>query len=340
MNPRHLVLATALLLTAPAAFGAPRDPAAAEALFNQARTLMEKRDFIGACAKFEESFRLDPAAGTLMNQADCEEKRGRIATAWGLWNGALDMLQGDDRLDYARERVAALVAQVPKLTLTFDGTLPPGTTIVRNNVPLSSAVIGAPLPVDPGSQAVAVRAPGYKEWSMLLAVKPGEKRTIAIRLGQPVGPVATPVPTSAPVTPSAPAANPSASPLSVSIPSPADSSGGFSQRTLGFVVGGLGIASLGAGVVTAILAHGKGSDYEAACPNGSCPNDAALEDANAAADAGRTLNTVSIATFAAGAVATGAGLFLVITAPSGEPQSAFTVVPQENGARAVWSGHF
>jgi hypothetical protein len=58
------------------------DDAAAEALFLDGRRLMDLGKIDEACAKFDASEKPSPALGTLMNLADCEEKRGRIATAW------------------------------------------------------------------------------------------------------------------------------------------------------------------------------------------------------------------------------------------------------------------
>ena len=54
---------------------------AAEALFVEGRQLFAQGDFAKACPKFEESNRLDPAVGTLLNLAACEEKAGKRAQA-------------------------------------------------------------------------------------------------------------------------------------------------------------------------------------------------------------------------------------------------------------------
>src|SRR5262245_18728599 len=60
------------------------DSAAAQALFDQGRKLMESERWAEACPKLEESQRLDPAGGTLLHLALCREHEGRIATAWVL----------------------------------------------------------------------------------------------------------------------------------------------------------------------------------------------------------------------------------------------------------------
>src|SRR5687768_12828264 len=124
-----VVAALSLALSAgaaPTATKAPaRDPAAAEALFEQGRRALEQNDLETACAKFAESQTLDPGVGTLMNWATCEERKGRIATAWQRWREALAELPADDdRLPFARERVAALEPRLPYLTITLPADAP------------------------------------------------------------------------------------------------------------------------------------------------------------------------------------------------------------------------
>src|SRR5688572_24676732 len=68
------------------------DPAAAEALFQEGRRLLKIDEVLAACSKFDESLRLDPAIGTLINVAACQERLGRTATAWQHWRAAADQL--------------------------------------------------------------------------------------------------------------------------------------------------------------------------------------------------------------------------------------------------------
>src|SRR5215207_2480988 len=64
---------------------ADADVAKAEALFRQGRELMAAGKLGEACAAFDASQRLEAATTTLFNQADCREKNGQLATAWGLF---------------------------------------------------------------------------------------------------------------------------------------------------------------------------------------------------------------------------------------------------------------
>src|SRR4051812_13667011 len=57
----------------------------AEELFRQGKAEMAKGSYERACPMFAESYKQDPAMGTLLNLALCHEAIGRIATAWGEW---------------------------------------------------------------------------------------------------------------------------------------------------------------------------------------------------------------------------------------------------------------
>ena len=82
-----------LLAAAVALFAAPlhaqqRDPAAAQALFDEATKLTKQGRYPEACEKLAESNRLDPGIGTQFHLADCYEQSGRFASAWA---GFLDV---------------------------------------------------------------------------------------------------------------------------------------------------------------------------------------------------------------------------------------------------------
>ena len=76
-----------------------------EALFEQGRAAMAAGSYDIACARFRDSDKLDPAVGTRFNLADCEERRGRLATAWSLFRGVLsELAHEDDRRPIAEQR--------------------------------------------------------------------------------------------------------------------------------------------------------------------------------------------------------------------------------------------
>src|SRR5258708_13776883 len=144
----------AALAFAPAPVGGQaHDPVAGEALFNSGRALVDKGDYEAACPKFADSQKLDPAAGTLINLADCHEHVGRLAAAWEEWQEALDLLPpSDDRIPETKRRFGALDARVPRLVLHLT-IAAPQAKVVRDGVGLG-AVFDVPLPMDPGAHTV------------------------------------------------------------------------------------------------------------------------------------------------------------------------------------------
>ena len=70
-----------VLLGAGVATAQTLDPVGGQWLFREGRALMKDGDLAAACPKLEESLRLDPAVGTLMNLAECHERQGRTASA-------------------------------------------------------------------------------------------------------------------------------------------------------------------------------------------------------------------------------------------------------------------
>jgi len=135
------------------------DEATAEALFQAGKTLMEQKKYAEACPKFEASYKLDPGVGTMLNLADCHEKEGKLARAWGEWGEARDQAKRENdkaRMDLATRRQKELDPKVPKLTVNVTGPVE-GLVVYRDELQLESAMLGVPLPVDPGAHVVTLR---------------------------------------------------------------------------------------------------------------------------------------------------------------------------------------
>jgi hypothetical protein len=310
--------------------GAQRgDAAAAEQLFTAGREAFERGDFATACPKFEESQRLDPAAGTLINLAACYEKLGRLASAWETWRGALQVLTPtDERRTAVERRAEAMEKRVPRLFIELSRGAPPGTKVTRDSVELGAASLGVGLPVDPGRHLVIATSPGRLERrydvqiaegaTQKLVVEPGEERPSAPEPG-----ANAPAPAPPPAQP-APLAD-----------QPRSSNG---TRTLGYVVGGAGVAGILVGSVTGIIALQKKNamldDCEKVGGGYACGPDG-LD----AASSGDTFATVSTVAFAAGAVATGVGLWLVLSS-SEQTQTALVASPAANGAIVGLTGRY
>jgi len=136
---------------------------------------VDEGKYVEACPKFEESLKLDPGVGTNFNLADCLERLGRTASAWGRF---LDVAAASKAAGQAeRERVARLRADKlePVLArLVVRVTSPvPGLVVERDGVAIGPAAWETPVPVDPGSSAIRATAPGMRPWSQVTTVPEG-----------------------------------------------------------------------------------------------------------------------------------------------------------------------
>jgi tetratricopeptide (TPR) repeat protein len=246
-----LSLALAALPSGVAHAQSATDSATAESLFNEALTLLDRKKPAEACPKLEASQRLDPGVGTLLYLADCYQQMGRSASAWATFREAAYMAKDrkDDREPMAIENARSLE---PKLSyLTVEVTPPTGVVleIKRDGKPMADALWNTAIPVDPGSHTVEVSAPGKKPWSTTLKIAEGPRQESVV----------------VPALEDAPAPLVSA-PASTPPPVELDRSAGMStQKTLGWVLLGVGSAGLITSGVLALLARGDNNDASAEC---------------------------------------------------------------------------
>jgi len=333
MLRRCAPLVAALLFgtVSPGAMAQGKDPAAADALFRAGREAMKNKDYATACPKFAESQRLDPAPGTLLNLAQCEEGLGKTASAVQHYRDVTELLPAtDQRAGHANERIAALLPRVPKLTITLARGAPEGTRVTRSGVELGAASFGEPLPVDPGQHEIVVSASGRKTTRTTLTIKSGENRTVTASVGEPVAESAETEP-----EPKREASTPAARGDVGSAPA-AKSGAGSTVRTLGYVAGAIGIVGLGTGAYFAFKA--KDQDAEANKlddENGDClPDTACLDWDKKYRDSVR----MSSIGFIGGGALLATGLIMIIAAPSSSPAQSPGKVAVGIGGPGTWLG--
>ncbi|MBL9026339.1 MAG: tetratricopeptide repeat protein [Myxococcales bacterium] len=137
----------------------------AEALFDEGRALMEQQRYSEACERFEESQRLDPGGGTLLNLARCRRLEGRTATAFNLFSESLALARTQARTDRIEEAQRALTELEPLLSFAvITVSLEPrplDVHVLLNGAELPPAAWGARVPVDPGRVVLETSASGY-----------------------------------------------------------------------------------------------------------------------------------------------------------------------------------
>jgi hypothetical protein len=272
----------ALLLQGGSARAQTSDPAAAQALFDEAKQLMARGKLGEACPKFLLSFNLDAKPGAMLNLADCYEKNGQTASAWARYLEAAALTQRTgqaEREQYARAHAAALESKLSRLAVVVPSA-PRGLTITRDGIAVDPTAWGIVVPVDPGKHVVEARVNGRLTWSFTIDVGAGDAR--------------------ARVT----------VPASADVPAPPPPSSGSGQRTLGWIGVGTGVAFSGVAIGTGVAALSAKGTF-----------DASNHTDGAAHDRAATLRTWTNVVWGAAAVTGIAGVTLLLTALS-KPRAA------------------
>ncbi len=279
------------------------DPAA-DALFQSGKALMSEGKVTEACQKFEESYKVDPLLGALLNLANCLEKDGRIASAWSRWGEAIEQAgrTGDDRKPFAEERRAALEPRVPKLVLSVSGEVGE-LEVLRDGLPIGKATFNVAIPIDPGPHVIEVVRGDDVLHRQAVDSKEGEKLEVALN--------ATEIASKPPIGRRAGAPP---KPARRTVTGAGAESGSNPQLVAGFVIGGVGLAAGIGGFVFGGLALAKKgeADEPANCA-------ATLSCGPQGLDAISTAETfahVSTGLLAGGGALVGLGLVLVLTAPT------------------------
>jgi hypothetical protein len=193
--------------------GAEPHAATAEALFRQGRELMTKGRYAEACAAFDASQKQDPATTTLFNQADCREKNGQLATAWGLFVDAERQTRGstDDvgtKLHtVALARANKLEPRLSKVTIKVKTPID-GLAVFRNDESIDRGTWDRALPTDGGNYTFTARIAGKEVWSEVVTVaNEGAEQTIEVAIQPAQQRAPTPEPVA--LTPTKPKPSPS-----------------------------------------------------------------------------------------------------------------------------------
>lgn len=262
--------------------GQAQSEGVAESLFREARERMKHGDPEQACPKFAESYRLDPSIGTLLNLGLCEQRLGRVATAWTKLRQFIDAAPADDaRRPLAEQKIAELEPVLPKLRLVAATDLG-AARVLLDGIELQGPSLGVTLPVDPGEHVIRVALASGESADIRV------KLALSERLDVPVARPERAVPGLAPR-----AANRGRAPKVRR----------NTERTLAYLTLGTGAAGLLTSGAFVLLAWQEKQVVHAHCPEHTCVDGAGL----AAARAGARHETAATVAFTAGALALAAG---------------------------------
>jgi hypothetical protein len=285
--------------------------AAARALFSEARALAAAGNHADACPKFEESLRLNRGIGTQYNLADCLERTGRTASAWGhfLEVAAAARAAGQgERETVARDRAAALEPKLARLVIQVENDLP-GLEVKRDGVAVGAASYRTATPVDPGKHVVEATAPGRKRWTSEIDV-PAGPGTVSVRVPE----LAPEEGATAPI-----AADRGASALAPEGTTSAtdDATSSSMRLPLALVAGGVGVAGAAVGTVFFLKYRSDNAEAEEICAPGSrmvCPVGSAAKH-EALVSSARTARTLTYVGWGVGVAGLAGAAVLLLTAP-------------------------
>jgi hypothetical protein len=277
-----------------------QERASAEELFQLGKAAMARQDYAKACPYLQASLEAEFAMGTLLNLAVCHEESGKIASAWAEFHTLEDKARRAtppqvDRAQFAKEHQEALYPRVSRLRIVLSPAVKTtgGLVVKIDGATVAPELFDVGMPVDLGKRKVTATAPEHEEWSQVVAVD-DERLKLEVTVPE-----------------LRPGKSKSAHPV-VDLAEVERISAVRSQRAIGFIVGGIGVAALGTGAVFGVLAVSASNDARCAAP---CFKDSgAFRSANDSFDRMNTFGWVSNIGIAAGLIALGVGTYLVLTA--------------------------
>lgn len=319
------------------------NPEAADALFREARELMKQKAYDQACPKFSESYRLDPAAGTLYNLAECEQKRGRTASALQQWQELVDLFTRekkltDKRFDEAKRRAEKLKKLVPTLSISIKADAPKDTIVLLDGVELRQGSLQTALPTNPGVHKLIARAPYRIDSVIDFELKEKDAKKFELTPGAEDPDRKPPVVTAAPAatTTAAPIDEKSTSQSNAPAEKEVPKATRSNSHTGAYIAFGIAGAGLVGTAITAGIVSSKASTVSDHCDSATKRCDSVGAEA---ASSGNTMVAVNTAMVAVSVVGIGAGLYLYFRAPGGT-QTAVGIAPTHQGSQLSLSGRF
>jgi hypothetical protein len=221
------IVPLALLVATPARAAGPSDTQvqAARELFQSAEKDEDAQRWSDALAKLRKVAAIRLTAGVRYHLALCEEHTGLLASALADYTAAENQARIEMAQDVSRlvgPRLNALSPRVPRLTVTIVPTDLPDAELRIDGEPIARALLGVPMPLNPGVHKLEAKATGRSPYSSSLEMRERDTTVLEIKLVEAAAP--TPAPTPAPKPASAAstpsAAAPAATPSSAAAPAP------------------------------------------------------------------------------------------------------------------------
>lgn len=299
------VLLAASFATAQTA--SPEDIASARSLGTEGTRLADAGDCNGAIPKLDAAEKLFHAPTTLDRLGECQISIGQlVAGTESLQRVVRESLAPNAPAAFvnakkrAQQALTAAQPRIGSVKIHVDGAPADKLAITVDGAAVSSALLDADRPTDPGMHQISVTAPGYRAAAASVTVREGAEATVSLKLEVDPNAVAVAPP------PAGPGEAVAVAPVGPAPATAAPPSGGLSPA-FGYVALGVGGVGLAAGTVFGILALSTKSTLDSDCTNKVCQ--ASSQSNINALSTQATLSTVG---FAVGIVGVAAGVILLV----------------------------
>jgi hypothetical protein len=195
---RRFSLAVALALTAPLSLAtattasaqvSDSERAAARKLFSEGDQLQQAGKYEEALDKFKRAQAVFSAPTNLLRIAQCQAMLGKLVESAETYRtlirtplpaGSPPAFQ--QAVEQAKGELQGVEPRVPTVKIDVSPANVPNMQVQLNGQPLNAALIGEPLPLDPGTHKILVFAPGYASNEQSVTLVERDKKSMSFIL--------------------------------------------------------------------------------------------------------------------------------------------------------------
>jgi hypothetical protein len=349
-----LVLALGTLVVQPSAWAQTDDDrAGARVAATEGVKASNEKRWADAADLFTRAESLVHSPVHLLYLARAQEKLGKLVKARENYNRIIREHLAPDAPNAfrqaqtaAQQEVGGLDGRLAAITVKLDGeTGQVSVTMDGEKVP--PALVGLPLPVDPGSHTFQATGTDLKSEPVTVSVAEGGKDVITLTVKSAPGSQAPLVAGSAAPLPAAtrapvPAAPATTSPTYAPAGTPDQGAPASSGLKIGgYVALGVGVVGVGVGTLFLLKSKSKKSDADALCnlPGGACPL-SKKSDVSALDNDYKSAGTLSLVGYAVGGAGLVTGAVLLALSGGKHSESSAAVTPWIGYQSAGISGRF
>jgi len=346
-----LVASLSLLAVQPCAWAQTDDDRAGArvAATEGVKAINEKR-WADAADLFARAESLVHSPVHLLYLARAQEKLGKLVKARENYNRIIREKYGPESPDAfrnaqasAQQEVGGLDARLASITVKLDGEKG-AVTVTMDGEKVPAALIGLPLPVDPGAHTFVATGSNLKSDPVTVSVTEGGKNSISLFVKPAPGtvdPSAPPPVAATPATPTATGAPAAATQTPPGTEPKAAGGGNSGMKIGGYVALGVGVVGVGLGTVFLLSAKGKKSDGDALCngPSGACPLSKKAQIDSLGNDY-KSAGTLSVVGYGVGAAGLITGVMLLALSGGSHSETTAGVTPWVGYQSAGLSGRF